>query len=175
MDFSGYQQHQKIDLHQEVFSDVGGLKGNVAIAYDTHIQHAIGGQGDDVLIGNDDGDVLERYAGNNFFLGGKGGDVMTGGPGHNTYVYSDPSASSVQHPDLITDFKTGQDVIDLSPMLANHSYSQLPTLTHIQTVESGLHVQNLLFSEPAGEPTDLGGIVSYTDRYASRYAHQGHW
>lgn len=138
---------------------MGGLKGNVAIAYDTHIQHAIGGQGDDVLIGNDDGDVLERYAGNNFFLGGKGGDVMTGGPGHNTYVYSDPSASSVQHPDLITDFKTGQDVIHLSPMLANHSYSQLPTLTHIQTVESGLHVQNLLFSEPAGEPTDLGGIV----------------
>lgn len=150
LDFSGYQQDQKIDLHQGAFSDVGGLKGNVAIANGTHMQHAIGGQGNDILIGNDEGNVLEGHAGNNIFFGGKGSDIMTGGPGHNTYVYSDPLESAVNNPDWITDFKTGQDVIDFTPMLAkfkadaSYTSSPLPALTHTQTVESGVQVHNLM-------------------------------
>lgn len=118
-DFSGYNQKQKIDLHQMAFSDVGGLKGNVAIAKGTHIQHAIGGHGNDILIGNDDHDVLEGTAGNNLFYGGLGGDTFIGGKGKNTYFYSRASDSPVKDPDRILDFKKGKDVIDLSGLVGS--------------------------------------------------------
>lgn len=119
-DFSGYAQKQKIDLHQMAFSNVGGLKGNVAIAKGTHIQHAIGGKGNDLLIGNDDRNILEGKGGNNFFYGGRGGDTLVGGPGKNTFYYSRPSDSSVKSPDKIMGFKKGKDVIDLSGLVGSY-------------------------------------------------------
>lgn len=120
-DFSGYKQNQKIDLHELAFSDVGGLKGNVSIAKGTHIQKVIGGQGDDVLIGNDDHNTIIGNGGNNLIYGGKGGDMLTGGSGHNTFLYGHMSDSTVDDPDTITNFKTGQDKIDLTGLYGGHN------------------------------------------------------
>lgn len=103
-DFSGFEQDQKIDLHEMAFSDVDDLKGNVSIVKGTHIQKVIGGYGNDVLIGNDDHNTIIGNGGNNLIDGGKGGDILTGGSGHNTYLYG----SSVDDTDFITDFKTGR-------------------------------------------------------------------
>lgn len=145
-DFSGYYQDQHIDLHQGAFSSVGGLKGNVAIAYGTHIQHAIGGHGNDVLIGSEEGCVLEGRGGDNVFYGGKGGDIMSGGAGHNTYVYSDLSDSTADAPDWILDFKTGQDKIDVMPLIHNLGFEQstdtMP-LKLMNTNEVGSNVHSL--------------------------------
>lgn len=49
LDFSGYSQNQVIDLRQGHFSNVGGLRGNVAIAQGAVVERAIGGSGSDTL------------------------------------------------------------------------------------------------------------------------------
>jgi serralysin len=50
-DFSGYSQDQLIDLTELNFSNTGGQTGNVSIAAGVTIEKAIGGSGNDTLIG----------------------------------------------------------------------------------------------------------------------------
>ncbi|WP_049205767.1 M10 family metallopeptidase C-terminal domain-containing protein, partial [Proteus mirabilis] len=52
LDFSLYTVNQVINLNEGCFSDIGGLRSNISIAYNTIIENAIGGKGDDTLIGN---------------------------------------------------------------------------------------------------------------------------
>ncbi|WP_210497020.1 calcium-binding protein [Microvirga antarctica] len=46
-------------------------------------------KGDDSIIGSDNGDFLEGYAGNDTLQGGKGSDTMVGGSGNDTYYVDD--------------------------------------------------------------------------------------
>ncbi|HEX8568549.1 MAG TPA: M10 family metallopeptidase C-terminal domain-containing protein [Caulobacteraceae bacterium] len=64
LDFSGYAQDQVIDLRQGHFSNVGGLIGNVAVAYGASIERAIGGSGADTM-----------YAAANIVSSGGGADL----------------------------------------------------------------------------------------------------
>ena len=91
LDFSGYSQDQKISLEEGTFSDVGGLKGNVSIAYGATIENAKGGTGNDWLVGN---------AANNELRGG------------------DDNDSSATAPDRIQDFVSGEDKVDVSGIRA---------------------------------------------------------
>lgn len=108
LDFSRFHQDQTINLKAEHFSDVGGMKGNVSIAKGVTLENAIGGTGADRLIGN--------HA-DNRLTGGLGQDTLTGGLGKDTFVYNDASESTQQRPDLISDFTSGQDKIDVSAAL----------------------------------------------------------
>ena len=85
LDTSGFTQDQKIDLHAGAFSDVGGLTQNVAIAYNCDIENAIGGTGNDTLIGNRLANLLEGRDGADTFRGGGGVDTLVGGLGHDHY------------------------------------------------------------------------------------------
>ncbi|MBJ7483451.1 calcium-binding protein [Brevundimonas sp.] len=64
-----------------------------------------GGAGADNLIGTGGGDTL---------IGGGGGDTLTGGGGADTFRYTATSDSTAANQDVITDFQTGIDRIDLS-------------------------------------------------------------
>ena len=64
-----------------------------------------GGAGADSLIGTGGGDTL---------IGGGGGDTLTGGGGADTFRYTATSDSTAANQDVITDFQTGIDRIDLS-------------------------------------------------------------
>ncbi|MDQ0978371.1 M10 family metallopeptidase C-terminal domain-containing protein [Pseudomonas synxantha] len=108
LDFSRFHQDQTINLKAEHFSDVGGMKGNVSIAKGVTLENVIGGTGADRLIGN--------HA-DNRLTGGLGQDTLTGGLGKDTFVYNNASESTQQRPDLITDFSSGQDKIDVSAAL----------------------------------------------------------
>src|SRR5215813_2820469 len=69
----------------------------------------VGTSGDDRLFGGDFDDTLSGGDGNDV-LGGKGGNnVLTGGAGRDAFVY----ALADQHHDVVTDFRQGEDVIDL--------------------------------------------------------------
>ena len=105
LDFSGFTQNQTINLKAESFSDVGGLRGNVSIAKGVSVENAIGGTGNDTLTGNE---------GNNRLTGGKGADKLHGGAGADTFVYRRASDSTPQAPDIIQDFQSGSDKIDLT-------------------------------------------------------------
>ena len=82
--FSGYTAHQKIDLRQVSFSDVGGLVGNVSIARGVDIENAIGGSGNDTVLGNNLNNRLEGGAGSDNLQGGEGADSLKGGTGNDT-------------------------------------------------------------------------------------------
>ncbi len=51
---------------------------------------------------------------NVWFVGGPGSDTMTGGSGHNTYLYDATSDSTTSTHDTITNFDAARDTIDLS-------------------------------------------------------------
>ncbi|WP_330211678.1 M10 family metallopeptidase C-terminal domain-containing protein [Pseudomonas sp. AM4(2022)] len=116
LDFSGYSQPQKINLNAESFSDVGALKGNVSIAKGVTLENAVGGKGDDALIGNQ---VANRLK------GGGGADRLSGGGGADTFVYDHANDSTPDNPDVILDFESGADKIDVSGVLKRANLSAL--------------------------------------------------
>ena len=69
----------------------------------------IGGTGDDVLIGNGGADTLSGGAGADTFLGGAGNDQVTGGAGADRFHQRSGDGA-----DVLTDFESGVDQIDLS-------------------------------------------------------------
>jgi serralysin len=94
IDTSGFGDDQYINLGEGSYSSIGGLTGNIAIAYGATIEHAKGGSGQDYiqgntannnLYGNGGVDQLYGMAGNDRLDGGQGADFMYGGGGDDTY------------------------------------------------------------------------------------------
>ena len=91
LDFSGFSANQKIDLtiqtanqqYQDT-SDIGGSTGNLTLAVGTEIENAIGGSGNDTLIGNTLANELTGNNGNDSLDGGDGNDTLDGGLGADT-------------------------------------------------------------------------------------------
>ena len=79
LDFSGFTASGTIDLRQGAFSSVGGLVGNVSIAIGAVIENAIGGDGSDQFRGS---------SGDNRFTPNGGTDIVDGGLGSDTVVFS---------------------------------------------------------------------------------------
>jgi Ca2+-binding RTX toxin-like protein len=123
-DCSAFSRDCRIDLRQGAFSSVGlyanaldalpswyagsllpTYKGenNVSIAYGAVIENALGGSGNDSLIGND---VANRLA------GGAGNDTLTGGAGADSFDFS-ALLNSSSNVDLVTDFVVGVDHLQL--------------------------------------------------------------
>ncbi|ALI04106.1 serine 3-dehydrogenase [Pseudomonas sp. FW306-02-F02-AA] len=114
LDFSGFTQNQKINLNGASFSDVGGMVGNVSIAKGVTIENAIGGSGNDLLIGNSVANELKGGAGSDIIYGAGGADKLWGGSGSDTFVFAASSDSKPGAADQILDFTSGLDKIDLS-------------------------------------------------------------
>lgn len=113
-DFSGYSQNQNINLNEASFSDVGGMKKNVSIAKGVTLENAIGGSGNDVIVGNAVENSIDGGGGNDTIYGGAGQDVLRGGAGADIFVYTKASDSTAAAFDKIMDFETGIDKIDFS-------------------------------------------------------------
>jgi serralysin len=104
IDASGQILAVMIDLREGAGSDIGRrgtgknwtkvADDNVRIAFGTVIEHAIGGAGNDTLIGNAAANRLE---------GGAGNDVLHGGGGKDTFVFSGRFGS-----DRIVDIEDGE-------------------------------------------------------------------
>lgn len=73
-----------------------------------------GGLGDDTLNGGVGNDVLLGSVGNDVLNGGAGDDMMTGGTGNDVFLFTEIGGN-----DVITDFRKGQDKIDLGDIDAN--------------------------------------------------------
>ncbi len=95
---------------------------NVAIAADTWIEQAVGGRGDDVLIGNRLANRLEGGPGDDRLEGGGGDDVLRGGTGRDRLLGgagADRFVGTLRevHGDRIEDFAPGDaiDILDVPP------------------------------------------------------------
>ncbi|MDZ8082915.1 MAG: calcium-binding protein, partial [Nostoc sp. DcaGUA01] len=74
-----------------------------------------GGFGNDTLVGDDGNDSLFGEQGDDRLSGGEGNDTLYGGAGKDQFVLENFSGSGfVQDLDIVTDFKKGEDKIDLS-------------------------------------------------------------
>jgi serralysin len=129
LDASGYAFNQVIDLHAGAFSDIGGMRKNVAIADGTTIEDAIGGSLDDTITGNaaanilsgnggwdtisgqDGNDTINGNDGNDSLIGGAGNDTMCGGAGDDTMTGGD--GADAYYVDAI-----GDRVIETNAVLA---------------------------------------------------------
>ena len=79
-----------------------------------------GGAKADKLYGGTGGDKLYCGNGTDKIDGGAGRDVMTGGAGADKFIFDDKDSSTANRKrDVITDFSTGADNIDLRLMDAN--------------------------------------------------------
>jgi serralysin len=77
LDCSGYGVRQTIDLNPGHFSSVGGLTGNIGIALNAVVENAIGGSGDDTILGNDASNTIDGRGGNNTMDAGGGFDYLS--------------------------------------------------------------------------------------------------
>ena len=70
--------------------------------------------GDDTLAGGAGNDTLEGNAGNDVLTGGLGADKLTGGSGSDRFVFNSSADSYAGSSDLITDFISTDDKLDVS-------------------------------------------------------------
>jgi serralysin len=96
-----------------------------------------GGNGNDKLFGGADADVLNGGDGADRISGGAGDDILTGGSGNDVFVFAELGGR-----DSVTDFRRGQDKIDLSGLDAD---------TRTAAVDSFHWIGNQAFSGSAGE------------------------
>jgi Ca2+-binding RTX toxin-like protein len=92
LDYSAWNGDQILSLRPGTYSDVDGSKGNLGIALNTVIENAIGGAGDDVMIGNDVANHLTGNAGDDLFIASGGIDRIYGGLGNDTFLVSGDEA-----------------------------------------------------------------------------------
>ncbi len=78
----------------------------------TSIEHAIGSDGNTVLMGDDGDNVLDGGAGDDTLNGRDGDDTLIGGEGEDVFVFT-PSESS-DYSERVIDFTPGEDMIDLT-------------------------------------------------------------
>ena len=120
----------------EVLRAIGGsgltLQGN---QFDNRIE---GDGGADWLLGNAGNDTLVGGAGDDTLYGGPGNDALTGGAGSDIFTFS-PSNGQ----DVVTDFTTGQDKLDLT-QVAFAAFAD---------------VQNAMTEQADGLLIDLGGAT----------------
>ena len=102
LDLSGWNTASRVNLKAGEFSSANDMTNNIAIAYDTVIENARTGGGNDVLNGNSAANRLEAGAGNDelngfegddLLLGGAGNDIIDGGDGTDTAVFEGNFAS----------------------------------------------------------------------------------
>lgn len=88
LDASGYSQNALIRLAPGSFSSIGGLSDNIAIAFGSDIENAIGGDGHDLLSGQAQANILSGGNGNDTLQGAGGNDILNGGEGSDTAIFS---------------------------------------------------------------------------------------
>ncbi|WP_171955284.1 calcium-binding protein, partial [Novosphingobium sp. NDB2Meth1] len=108
------------------------------------------GAGADTLNGGGGDDVLNSGAGADTLVGGNGDDWLTGGNGNDIFRYPARQFGN----DVIADFVSGQDKIDLSIL----GGADLPTLSNYMSDESGSTVIRLLYGG-APETITIHGVL----------------
>ena len=144
LDFSGWDAPALINLNPGSYSSVNGMTNNVGIAFGTIIEKAIGGAGDDVLIGTDRAETLD---------GGAGRDTLTGGGDADTFVIAHSDLA-----DVIVDFEAGVDRLDLQALLAAN-FGEEDLEDYIQVTRDGADVVVQVDEDGARKTSDFKDVA----------------
>ncbi|EGR0726451.1 Ig-like domain-containing protein, partial [Vibrio cholerae] len=98
--------------------------------------------GNDILNGGEGNDILYGQGGNDILIGGLGDDILTGGSGEDLFKWVDGDLDGST--DRITDFKIGEDKIDLSDLFSdpNNTLDELLKSETIKITENSEIVIN---------------------------------
>lgn len=97
----------KLDLNS---GGINSLAGNsFTIANNTTIENAFGGDGNDVIIGNEADNTLKGYRGDDTLQGGAGDDTLLGGAGADLFIFESANLGF----DLIADGNS-EDILDIT-------------------------------------------------------------
>jgi Ca2+-binding RTX toxin-like protein len=129
----------------------------------TSVSNVIGTNGVDLLIGN---------AGANVLTGGLGVDQLTGGGGVDTFTFNSIADSSNGAPDLITDFHSGIDKLDLSGIDANSGLGGNQAFTFMGAGAFDNHAAELIYQVLGGSAFVRGdvngdGVADFTIKLQS--------
>jgi hypothetical protein len=114
------------------------------------------------LVGNDLANSLNGKAGNDTIEGGKGNDKLTGGTGKDTFIFNIKDydflgdfAPRAQNIDTITDFKKGEDKIELSAAFALKGFAVTKSLKLFHGDESLIYdsATRTLYFDADGQQT----------------------
>jgi len=159
LDFSGWSSASRIDLEPGASSDGGGQTTNVQIAYGAWIENAIGGAGNDVISGNSASNRLQGGGGDDLLNGLAGTDRAEGGAGADVFVFSAAGHSmgyllrsdgAKFTPDMLPDFTSGIDRIDLSAIDAMAGTAADDAFTFIGTAAFSNQAGQLRFDVANG-------------------------
>lgn len=113
----------------------GTIKYNILMG--TDLSDTIsGGQGTDLIYGGIGSDHLYAGSGKDVLVGGTGQDFLFGGNGNDTFVYN--AAADAGRPDMadvIGDFKSGQDKIDVHAFMAGGHFIGAAAFAHDGTAQ----------------------------------------
>jgi subtilisin-like proprotein convertase family protein len=106
-----------LDLNPGAIDTIAGRV--LQIGTDTLLKTAWAGDGNDIIIANNAGNMIEAGRGDDTIVAGGGGDRLWGGPGADAFVFNAIGQAS----DTIGDFVVGSDVIDLSKLFVALGYN----------------------------------------------------
>ena len=131
------------------YGKAGGtaISGNLDIAFNTIIENANGGLGDDEIIGNNVTNILNGNSGNDTLTGGAGNDTLNGGGGTDIAIFSGlPSEYSVQETGrdlIIIDNQAGRDGVDslfsIETLQFADGVAQLTDLVRPEDIDRGIY------------------------------------
>ena len=168
LDLSGWNYSCVIDLTPGSFSNADMMTCNISIANNTWIENAVGGGGNDVLVGNNIANHLDGRAGNDTLTGGGASDVFIYSVGYGADIITDFIAGSTATHDIIDLTGFGSSIASFSNILALATqvgtstiltFGTGSTLTLQNVNLAGLTSDDFLFvAGPAGPnqaPTDI--------------------
>ncbi|BEU04639.1 hypothetical protein OAG1_34390 [Agarivorans sp. OAG1] len=170
-----YQKSALTDTQEEfeysIIGDGGALDTTTAELIGVQGSSIDGGEGDEVLVGNEasnaiDGDAgddaLVGYAGDDqldggvgedLLIGGQGNDILTGGDDSDMFAWLDGDDQSTTN-DTVTDFTLkadgDADVLDLSDLLQGETEANLESYLSFETVNNGGNVETIISIDKDG-------------------------
>ncbi|MFA0907923.1 VWA domain-containing protein [Vibrio cholerae] len=115
------QHASEFDISTDIHKDdmlIGGAGNDILFGQGGN-DWLDGGVGKDTLYGGSGNDTLIGGEGNDILIGGLGDDILTGGSGEDLFKWVNGDLDGSR--DRITDFKIGEDKIDLSDLFVNPS------------------------------------------------------
>ena len=139
---------------------VGGAGNDTLTGLPNENDQLYGLTGNDVLVGNSGDDYLDGGDGDDVLTGGLGADILFGGAGADRFVYLSGSDSGLNRAyDMLADFETGIDTIDLRALSVSSVSIRRESGTNSSFVFVQLTSGELLTILAAGQAITAGDLL----------------